>query len=184
MQSVAGTFMPNTAMPPTPAPAPIDGAGGGGNGPGGGGEGSNVGGLGGAPPGSGSTSGGAPGGSGGSASTSSADNSGNTAVQASDASAGPPVRVVRMNASPPRVSLTDIWFNQRRPGQKRQLIIVLPARGGGNSAITLRTRESLEATLLDQAFVGQVAGGGDASFVSLDAEEVRRNFSDLIDDPR
>ena len=178
--------MPNTAMPPTPAPAPIDGAGGGGggSGPGGGGAGSNVGGPGGGTPGGGSNSGGAPGGNGGSASTSNADNSGNSAVQASDASAGPPVRVVRMNAPPPRVSLTDIWFNQLRPGQKRQLIIVLPARGGGNSAITLRTRESLEATLLDQAFVGQVAGGGDASFVSLDAEEVRRNFSDLIDDPR
>lgn len=94
------------------------------------------------------------------------------------------MRVVRVLTPPPRASLRDVWFNNARPGQKRQLVIVLPARGGGNSAVTLRPRASLEATLIDQPFTAQIGGSPEAGMYALDADDVRRGFAELIDDAR
>lgn len=104
-----------------------------------------------------------------------------TSAEAGAPRTGVPLRIVRPTLLP-RARLADVWPVNAQAGQKRQLVIVLPVRAGGNSAVTLRAPQGLEATLLDQAFSASVGNASDVNFYSLEAEDVRRSFSELMDD--
>lgn len=106
-----------------------------------------------------------------------------TAAQGPEPGSGLPTVLIRLQ-NLPRARLADIWSANPAPGQRRQLVVVLPAGAGGPSAITVRNPQSLEATLMDQPFTARVSGGTDNNFFALDGADVRQRFNDLINDLR